>query len=36
MNVYYVDFIINGKLAVFAVCSADNDDDYTIRLWAPI
>jgi hypothetical protein len=36
MNLYYADFVVNGKLAAFAVCSADNTNDYTIRLWAPI
>lgn len=36
MNVYYVDFLVNDKLALFAICSADNSFDYTIRLWAPI
>jgi hypothetical protein len=36
MNVYYIDFLVNGKLTLFAVTSADNDENYTLRLWAPI
>jgi hypothetical protein len=36
MNVYLMNFYLNDKLIVFAVCSADNNNDYTIRLWAPL
>lgn len=35
-NLYQVDFTINEQPAVHAVCSASNDDDYVIRMWAPI
>ena len=31
-----VDFTVNGVLSIFAICSADANDDYTIRLWAPL
>lgn len=35
-NNYMVDFTVNGVLSIFAICSADANDDYTIRLWAPL
>ena len=31
-----VDIFVNGELAIFAICTADVDGDYTIRLWASL